>query len=81
MCAVACADRIRGALAAKGYELVYGSPTNQVFVRLTDARLAELAERVEYSFWERTDAEHVVIRLAAGWSTTEEDVRALAELL
>ena len=30
-----------------------------------------------YSFWEKKDENHTVIRLATGWSTSEEDLRAL----
>jgi len=79
--AVRAADRLRAALSAKGYELCYGSPTNQIFVRLPDERLRELAKQVEYSFWEKSGEDHTVIRLAVGWSTTEDDVRELEALL
>lgn len=79
--AIAYADRLRAALVDKGYELQFGSPTNQVFVKMDDKRLAELGRRVEYSFWERADDAHTIIRLATSWSTRAEDVEQLVTLL
>ncbi len=79
--AMRMADLLRGVLTEKGYELCYGSPTNQIFVRLPDERLEELSKYVEYSFWEKTDPDHTVIRLATGWSTKEAEVRFLEGLL
>ncbi len=79
--AIAAADRIRGALSEYGYVTLFGSPTNQIFVHMEDAQLARLAEQVEYSFWEKTDADHTIIRLATSWATTDADVDALCALL
>ncbi len=79
--ALALADRIRAALKDKGYEMPMVSPTNQVFVRLTDRQKERLDEETELSFWERTDEDHVVMRIATSWATTEEDVARLIELL
>ncbi|MBR0090371.1 MAG: low specificity L-threonine aldolase [Lachnospiraceae bacterium] len=78
---VAMADRIRAALTDCGYEQVVPSPTNQIFVRLTNAQLGVLSGQAEMSFWERTDATHTVMRLATGWATRTEDVDALVRLL
>lgn len=79
--AVAYADEIRKAVEKKGLELCYGSPTNQVFVKLTDSMLQALEERVNVSFWEKTDDTHTVIRLATSWATTREDVCKLLEII
>ncbi len=79
--AIAAADRLRKVLSENGYTLMFGSPTNQVFVCMEDEQLAKLAERVEYSFWEKPDADHTIIRLATSWATAEEDVDALCALL
>ena len=75
------ADRIRARLAERGYEVLFGGRTNQVFVRLTDAESAKLSESVAMSFWERTDDAHAVWRIATSWSTDPKDVDALLELL
>ncbi len=79
--AVGFADKIRQKLQEKGLELCYGSPTNQVFVRLTDAMRAKLEEQVNVSFWEKPDDTHTVIRLATSWATTAEDVDKLLKIL
>ncbi len=79
--AVAYADAIREKLQQKGLPLCYGSPTNQVFVRLTDAQRQKLEEKVAVSFWEKPDEDHTVIRLATSWATAEEDVQKLLAVL
>lgn len=75
------ADLIREALIAKGYELVLPNRTNQIFIRFTNDKAKELEEKVIMGFWERTDDEHVVMRIATSWSTNEADVERLIELL
>ncbi|MBR3325701.1 MAG: low specificity L-threonine aldolase [Atopobiaceae bacterium] len=79
--AIVAADRMRELLAAQGYRLVFGSPTNQVFVELSDDGVSRLAERVGYSFWEKSDTDHAIVRLATSWATTEADLDALAAAL
>ena len=79
--AVKAADRIRTAMAEKGYWLCIDSPTNQIFPVLENGRLKEFGERVAYSFWEKAGDTHTVIRLATDWGTTEEEVDALIALL
>lgn len=75
------ADRIREALGANGFELCFGSPTNQVFCVLEDSFMEELAEKVEFGFWEKLDESHTVVRFATSWATRDEDVDALVRLL
>ena len=79
--AVEYAGRIRRALEEKGYEIPIPSPTNQVFVTLTEEKLAVLSEHVEMSFWERPDPAHTVMRICTSWATTEADVDRLIALL
>ena len=79
--AIAYADIIREKLQEKGLALCYGSPTNQVFVKLTDAMREKLEEQVVVSFWEKPDPEHAVVRLATSWATTEEDVQRLLKII
>lgn len=75
--AVEAANRIRAALVQSGHRLAFVSPTNQVFVVLKDAAARRLGNMVEYSFWERYDKDHIVIRLATSWATTDEQVNQL----
>ena len=79
--AIRSADRIRKALVEKGYQLCFGSPTNQIFCVVENGRLEKLGERAEYSFWEKYDDAHTVIRFATDWGTTPEETDALIEIL
>lgn len=79
--AIDAAERIKEALDSHGYVQAFPSPTNQIFVIMDDAKLDKLAESVKYSFWEKPDENHTIIRLATSWATTEEDVDKLIELL
>ena len=79
--AVGAADRIRAALAAKGYAQAFLAPTNQIFVLLDKARAEALSEKIEMSFWENRDDGRVVMRIATSWATRPEDVDALIACL
>ena len=43
--------------------------------------MEELSKRVVFSFWEKYDENHTVIRLATSWATKREDVEKLMDLL
>ena len=79
--AVRLALKLRDGLAAKGYRFAIDSPTNQQFIIVENSRLPELGSKVAYSFIEKYDAEHTVIRLATSWATTEEQVDELLNIL
>ena len=79
--AIKAADRIRCALAENGYQLCFDSPTNQVFCILEDSVMEKLAEHAEFSFWEKYDDTHTVIRFATSWATSMEDTDKLCSLL
>ena len=79
--AIAAANRIRKALREKGYTLVMENPTNQVFVLLDRAQHDRLTAAATLSFWEQTDPEHTLMRIATSWATAEEDVEALIRCL
>lgn len=79
--AIQMADKIRTALEAKGYELAFKTPTNQIFVVLDTARCKQLEEKVVLGFWEKIDSNKKIMRIATSWATQESDVDALIELL
>ncbi|MDO4633568.1 MAG: beta-eliminating lyase-related protein [Eubacteriales bacterium] len=79
--AVETADQLRKIFTEKGYQLVYDSPTNQTFAVLENDRMGELSERVQFSFWEKYDESHTVVRFATSWATTAEEVKKLETLL
>ena len=79
--AVALAAKIQDTIKTAGIPLYLESPTNQVFCIMENARLEALGNEVEYSFWEKDDETHTVIRFATSWATQEENVEKLCELL
>ena len=79
--AIRTGERLQKALEDKGYELFLKSPTNQIFVVLENRKMEELARQVRFSFWEKQDENHTVVRFATSWATKMEDVEALIELL
>ena len=79
--AIKAADQIRDALQKKGYKFYFESPTNQIFVIMENDKLAEMAQKVEYGFWEKYDDTHTVVRFATDWGTTDEDVESLIDIL
>ena len=79
--AVKLAIKLRDGLKAKGYRFAIESPTNQQFIIVENSRLPELKTKVVYSFIEKYDAEHTVIRLATSWATTEKQVDELLSIL
>ena len=79
--AITAAERIRAALASKGYDLYFETPTNQIFCVMENERLRRFGEKVEYGFWEKYDDQHTVIRLATDWATDPEAVDRLLEVL
>ncbi|MBR4691399.1 MAG: low specificity L-threonine aldolase [Oscillospiraceae bacterium] len=75
------AEKLKGLFRERDISLWLDSPTNQQFVELEDGQIEKLKEKVAFSFWEKTDETHTVIRFVTGWSTTEEDLKALAAAL
>lgn len=79
--AVNMAEKLKAAIISKGYRLYIDSPTNQQFVILENTKMKELEQNVSFSFWEKYDDNHSVVRFATSWATKEEDVDALISLL
>ncbi|MBQ7371410.1 MAG: low specificity L-threonine aldolase [Blautia sp.] len=85
--AIDMAQLLKEILADAGYQAAFSSgdfsasPTNQVFVILEDSQMARLAKNVSFSFWEKYDENHSIIRLATSWATKEEELRALENIL
>ena len=79
--AIVTADRLKQILKEKGYRFYIDSPTNQVFVILENGKMEQLKKDVVFSFWEKKDEDHTVVRFATSWATRMEDVEKLAALL
>ncbi len=66
--AIDTAEVLKKGLADKGYKFYLDSPTNQQFIVLENDKLEKLAKGVRYSFWEKYDDTHTVIRFATSWA-------------
>ncbi|GED67706.1 amino acid lyase [Brevibacillus reuszeri] len=77
--AVEMAMMIREAFREKGFSFRYDSPTNQQFPILPNAMLSELGKKYSFSFWEKFDSEHSVVRFCTSWATKKENVEMLIE--
>lgn len=75
------AEQLKTLLKEKGYQFYLESPTNQQFVIIENNQLQELQKTVAVSFWDKYDDAHTVVRFATSWSTTQEDIDALAKVL
>ncbi len=78
--AVNAAEKIQDAWEAKGGKLQFRSPTNQMFFVVPNELIPTLEEKIICSVWEPYDETHTVIRLVAGWGTTEEDVQGVLDV-
>ena len=79
--AIEAAHRLKQILHEKNLPFYLESPTNQQFVILEDEMYHRIQERAALSFWEKYDESHTVVRFATSWSTTEEELEELNEIL
>ena len=79
--AIDMAEMLKDGFRRKGYRFYLESPTNQQFLILENREMERLQEKVAFSFWEKYDENHTVVRFATSWATREEDVRSLMDLL
>lgn len=68
-------------LKKRDYRFAIDSPTNQQFIIVENDKLEDIKKHVMYSFWQRYDETHTIIRLATSWATTKEDVEKLFQYL
>ena len=79
--AIEMSEILKSELQEKGYRFYFESPTNQQFIIVENSKMEELSKRVVFSFWEKYDENHTVIRFATSWATKREDVEKLVDLL
>jgi len=68
---------IKDACAAKGYDFLIASHTNQQFPILPDAALERIGRNFSYSFWEKAGDSGSAVRFCTSWATKEADVQKL----
>lgn len=79
--AINMAEKLKSGLKEKGYKFYFESPTNQQFIILENDKMEKLKEKVLFSFWEKYDDNHTVIRFVTSWATDEKDVDGLLAIL
>lgn len=75
------AAMLKKAFVDRGYRLFIDSYTNQQFIILHNRDLERLSQNVRFSFWEKYDSEHTVVRFATSFATTEQDIKELEKHL
>ena len=65
----------------KGYEFWLDSPTNQQFVILPDAKVEELAAKMDFTHWGQAEGHRTICRFVTSWATTEDEINELKRLL
>ncbi|MGL4789927.1 MAG: low specificity L-threonine aldolase, partial [Anaerotignaceae bacterium] len=68
------AYKIKNAFMEMGYKFRYNSSTNQQFPIIPDEKLEILKKKYAFSFWEKYDENHTVVRVCTSWATKEENV-------
>lgn len=79
--AIRMAEKMKAIFHEKEIPFYLESPTNQQFLLLENTRMEKLKERLAFSFWEKYDETHTVVRFVTGWSTTETDLKELEQVL
>lgn len=76
--AIERAEELKRVLQEKGCTFAWESPTNQQFVILEDSTVRRLKEHVVFSFWEKADETHTVVRFVTSWATRKEEIEELS---
>lgn len=74
-------EELKTIFIKKGYKFYIDSPTNQLFIIIENKKLAELKKNVAFSFWEKYDQNHTVVRFATSWATTKEKILELEKFI
>ena len=79
--AIKMAERMKEIFLSHDLRLYLDSHTNQQFVILKNEQMDAMRERIAFSFWEKYDESHTIVRFATSWSPTEDDLDALKETI
>ena len=79
--AIKMAMRMKRIFQEKGYEFWLDSPTNQQFVILPNAKVDELACKMNFTHWGQTTGHRTICRFVTSWATTPEEIDELQRLL
>ncbi|EOS78011.1 hypothetical protein C819_00627 [Lachnospiraceae bacterium 10-1] len=79
--AIDMAEQLKGMLKEKGYLMPWDSPTNQQYIVLENDQMEKMKSKVKFSFWEKYDETHTIVRFVTSWSTTQDDIDQLKKIL
>ncbi len=79
--AIEMAELLKDGFRRKGLSFAWESPTNQQFIVLENREMEKLRKQVAFSYFEKADDQHTIVRFATSWATKESDIAALFELL
>lgn len=79
--AIRCADLMKKVFRKHGIDFFVESPTNQQFVILDKNVSEKLKTDVCFKFWKNYGNEKIVARFVTSWSTSEDQIAQLDELL
>lgn len=79
--AIQMAEHLKNVLHEKNYRFFLETDTNQQFVILPNEEMERLSGKIRFSYWERYDHSHTIVRFATSWSTTKDDIESLRHLL
>ncbi|MBQ8046683.1 MAG: aminotransferase class V-fold PLP-dependent enzyme [Prevotella sp.] len=79
--AVGMAMKVKEVLREAGCRFFIESPTNQQFVVMPNKRVGELKPQVDFTVWGPYDADNMLCRFVTSWSTSDEDIARLRDIL
>ena len=79
--AIDMAMQMKQVFKEKNYDFWIDSPTNQQFIIMSDAKVDELSQHMEFTHWGPADSHHTICRFVTSWATSEEDIEELKRLL
>lgn len=75
------AEQLKTILKAKNYKFYLETDTNQQFIILENTQMEKLRQQISFSFWEKYDENHTVVRFATSWATPQESIDKLNNIL
>ncbi len=75
------AEKLKTVFRDLGYTFFIDSPTNQQFLIMENGLMEKLSRSVIFEVWEKVDTGNTAVRFVTSWSTTDEDIEGLKNIL
>lgn len=79
--AIEMAMLLKKGFTERNFPFFIDSPTNQQFIILENRMMEKLQRNVRFSFWEKQDDDHTIVRFATSWGTQKEDIDTLFQYI